>query len=125
MRRSPAAFATLIALACVGSAGLSTVEVAAATNPSVTACFKHTNGSAYHESVFFREWTGSSWNTIGSGKADYDGCATFSSNPNRAVNMYAYEQVGKATFKGSTGAHEVGTDDVHLGTYEVKQYGSN
>jgi hypothetical protein len=114
-----------LAITSIGFAAVPPERATSATNPNVTACFKHTNGSTYHESVFFQEWTGSSWSTIGSGEAEYNGCAMFSSNPNRTVNMYAYEQVGRATFNGSTGAHAVGTDNVHLGTYEVKQYGSN
>jgi hypothetical protein len=125
MRRIFATSASIAILATLGSAALTPESVSAATNPSVTACFVHTNGAAYHESVFFQEQSGSSWDTLGTTEADFDGCATFLSNPNRTVHMYAYEQVGKATFKGSTGAHEVGTEDVHLGTYEVKQYGSN
>lgn len=125
VHRGVRSLAAVALVASLGIGGVHANKAWASTNPKVTACFRHDNGSPYHQSVFFDERTGSSWSTLYTAKADSDGCATFVSNPNRTIRIQAYEPFGGAAFAGSTGPHDVGTTDVHLGTYRVHRFHDN
>jgi hypothetical protein len=115
-------------LAALAAVALAVLSITGATRPAPASaaavtytsfCLKHTNGSAWHETVYAQAYYAAGWTTIGTSTGGYYGCGAFWMPANTYVRVTGSLWVGRVFFSGATGyalTPRYGGGSVNLGT---------